>query len=287
MNIQLTLDYLRCQRIIRKHSATFFLAFSQLKDPSRRRGIYAVYAFCRYVDDIIDEYHDLSQLLAYKSELDDLVKGFPVKGFRWRALADTTKRFYQDETNFKPFYEMIEGQEWDANPVRIQTLPQLIQYCDLVASSVGKMLIPILAPGQTQQLNGFANHLGRAFQLTNILRDVGEDFRNNRVYLPATLMLEYGYSIDDLKQQTINPSFISLWEALASQAETYYAEALKDLHHFPKDAQFPLLASLTFYQAILASIRKAGYTVMDRKHYVSDQDKVLLMKKIKKEGNLQ
>lgn len=280
MTLQLSLDYYRCQRVIQKHSASFFKAFSQLKDARRKRGIFAVYAFCRHVDDLIDEEHDVQGLHAYKSELDDFVKGQKIKGFRWRALHDTRQQFFPDDQALTPFYQMIEGQEFDAHPVRISTIDQLLHYCDLVASSVGHMLLPILAPASKHDLSPFATALGRAFQLTNILRDVGEDYRRDRVYLPSELLTKHGYTIDDLSQATINPAFKTLWEVLAQLAEQYYQAALKLLPQFPKDTQFPLHGALVIYRGILDVIRQHDYTVMDTKHFVKDRDKKAMLQSI-------
>jgi phytoene/squalene synthetase len=281
MSLLLTLDYFRCQQIIKFHSASFYQAFSRLKDLQRRRGVYAVYAYCRYVDDLIDEKENLPKLLAYKSELDSFIKGHKVKGFRWRTLADTRQYYYKSEKDFVPFYEMIEGQEFDAFPVKIQTKNQLIQYCDLVASSVGKMLIPILAPNEKKDLIPFANALGRAFQITNILRDVGEDYRRNRIYLPEEVMQKFGYTIEDLANYRITPAFKLVWEHLANIAETYYQEAEPWIEHFPLDAQFPLRAGLVIYREILTVIRKANYSVMHTKHFVKDSDKIKLLSTLK------
>ncbi|MFZ9704201.1 MAG: phytoene/squalene synthase family protein [Bacilli bacterium] len=280
MGLRLSLDYWRCQRVIQKNSATFYKAFSQLKDQHRRQGIYAVYAFCRYVDDLIDVDHNLDGLNDYKAQLDEFVKGYKAKGFRWRALKDTQQRFYQDEKDFLPFYEMIEGQELDAHPVHFQTLEQLERYCDLVAGSVGKMLMPILAPGKKEALLPFAIALGRAFQLTNILRDVGEDYRNQRIYLPQALCDQFGYTLEDLKAERINDAFIQVWEFLAKLATQYYDQALTMIPLFPEDTQFPLLAGLKLYQAILDTIRQQKYSVMQTKHFVSEKDKLMILRSL-------
>ena len=283
MSLFLDFDYYFTERIIRKNSASFYAAFSQVKDKHRRRGIFAIYAFCRHVDDLIDEKKDLMQLMEYKSKLDDFVKGYRVGGFRWTTLKDTANRFYPENYDYQPYYEMIEGQELDAHPVRIQTVDQLLQYCDLVASSVGKMLLPILAPKASLDLTPFAVALGRAFQLTNILRDVGEDFRIDRVYLPTSLMEKHHYSLADLNQGIINPSFVSMWEELATLAESYYQQALPMIAHFPKDTQLPLTSALLVYQGILGVIRSHQYTVMTTKHFLKDKEKVAIIATLKKE----
>ncbi len=284
MSLRLDLDYFLTEQIIKKNSASFYAAFSKISDKHRRRGVFSVYAYCRYVDDLIDEKNDLDQLLAYKSKLDDFVKGYPVGGFRWRTLKDTATRFYPVDYDYQPYYEMIEGQEFDAHPVRMETIDQLLQYCDLVAGSVGKMLLPILAPKATVDLKPFAIALGRAFQLTNILRDIGEDYRRDRVYLPKSMMNAHHYSLSDLKQSLVNESFIAMWEELASLAERYYQQALPMLVHFPEDTRWPLKGALLVYRAILEVIRHQQYTVMKKKHFVPDDQKMGILKQLKKES---
>ena len=284
MSLRLDLDYFLTEQIIKKNSASFYAAFSKISDKHRRRGVFSVYAYCRYVDDLIDEKNDLDQLLAYKSKLDDFVKGYPVGGFRWRTLKDTATRFYPVDYDYQAYYEMIEGQEFDAHPVRMETINQLLQYCDLVAGSVGKMLLPILAPKATVDLKPFAIALGRAFQLTNILRDIGEDYRRDRVYLPKSLMNAHHYSLSDLKQSLVNESFIAMWEELASLAERYYQQALPMLVHFPEDTRWPLKGALLVYRAILEVIRHQQYTVMKKKHFVPDDQKMAILKQLKKES---
>ena len=280
MNLCLQFDYFLTEQIIKKNSASFYAAFSRVKDSHRRQGIFSVYAFCRYVDDLIDEKKDLNQLLAYKSQLDEFVKGYHVRGFRWRTLKDTASRYYPQDYDFKPYYEMIEGQEFDAHPVRIHSVDQLLHYCDLVAGSVGKMLLPILAPNATMDLTPFAIALGRAFQLTNILRDIGEDYRRDRVYLPSALMNQYHYDFTDLHQARINDSFIAIWEELARLAEHYYQQALPMLVNFPTDTRGPLQGALLVYRAILKVIREQQYTVMTTKHFVPDHDKLAILKQV-------
>jgi phytoene synthase len=284
MNLGLDFDYFLAKQIIKKNSASFYSAFSKIKDKHRRRGIFAIYAYCRHVDDLIDEKHDLPQLLAYKSKLDNFVKGYPLRGFRWRTLKDTASRFYPHDYDYKPYYEMIEGQEFDAHPVRIDTLDQLLHYCDLVAGSVGKMLLPLLAPKVTMDLNPFAIALGRAFQLTNILRDIGEDYRRDRVYIPKSFMIAHHYSLSDLHHSLINDSFIAMWEELASFAEKNYQQALPMLVHFPDDTKWPLKGALLVYRAILKVIRQEQYTVMKKKHFVRDDEKISILSHLKKDS---
>jgi phytoene synthase len=274
------LAHAQCERITKFHSKSFYKAFSLLKDPHQRKGVFAVYAFCRHVDDVIDDHHDMKALMETKNHLDDFRQGKTTSHFRWRALRDTATRFYSEDYDYRPFYQMIEGQEFDAGAVRIFSVEQLLIYSDLVASSVGHMLLPILAPNQPKTIP-FANSLGRAFQITNILRDVGEDYRNKRIYLPSSLMEQFGYSEHDLSKHVINSSFKKLIDHLSSLAESYYQEAFALLPLFQEDVRFSLEASLRIYREILSVIKESGYQVFTKKQFVSDKDKLRIVADMK------
>lgn len=275
------LDDWRCKLIIQKHSATFYKAFSTLKDPSRKKGIFAVYAFCRHVDDVIDVEQNVNKLNQIEKKLQNFVKRGEANDFRFRSLKRTAQLFYKETYSYQPYFDMIEGQRFDSEPVVINTYNELEQYCDLVASSVGFMLLPILAPKQETSLQTFAFSLGRAFQITNILRDVGEDFKRNRIYLPAELLRQYNVNLSTVIEDKMTQSFIQLWEYLASKAESYYTQALSQIKQFPRDTQFPLAAALFFYRDILNACRKASYQVIHQKNYVSNEQKKFLLKEIR------
>lgn len=277
MNPFLAFDYARAEHVIKRHSKTFYRAFSSLPSKTQRRGIYAVYAYCRTVDDAIDVHKDLKQLHHIKSQLDMLIHDRKPKGFLWNVLADTTQRFNYQPEDFKPFYELIEGQEFDAQPVSVQTMEQLFHYCDLVATSVGRMLMPMLVSTRTVEHDAFAVALGRAFQLTNICRDVGEDQRRDRIYLPKALLDQYGYTREDLWQHRHNDAFKHVMKHLHQEARALYAQAEKGLDLFPKDVRFPLHASLVLYRAILDVIETHDFNVFSTKHYVPKETKKRLI----------
>jgi phytoene/squalene synthetase len=276
-----TIDAWRCEAIIKKHSATFYQAFSTIRSRQRREGIFAVYAFCRYVDDIIDEEHDIQKLKLAEKKLKRFVSNREANDFRFRALKRTSNLFYSKSYDFQPYFDMIQGQQYDSNPVLVKNYEELEQYCDWVASSVGMMLLPILAPQQEVTLKPFALALGRAFQITNILRDVGEDFRRDRIYLPAQLLREFNVNLSEVIEEKITPTFIQLWEFLAGKAERYYEQALKQIKVFPRDTQFPLAAALFFYREILNACRQSNYQVIHQKNYVKQEQKITLLKQVK------
>lgn len=271
-------DIKACEEIIKKNSLTFYKAFSKIPHQRKREAVYAVYAFCRYADDLIDEDHDEVGLNTLKEELDVYVKGQTPNHFRWRALRQTTKSFYPKDYNFKPYYDMIEGQNMDLNFKGYQTEEELLNYCYHVASTVGLMLVPILANKHQDQLKEFAINLGYGMQITNILRDIGEDFKNNRIYLPRDLMEKANYSTDDLAHGKINIEFINLFEGLAKKAEVYFEQALHQMNLFDQDVQLPLALSIILYREIIQACRESQYDVFSKKNYVSDQRKDVLIR---------
>lgn len=275
------IDYYRCEQIIKRNSATFYRAFSTVQDKARRRGIFAVYAFCRQVDDAIDERQDPAMLERFNRQLIALKDRGQASSFMWRALKDTLGRYFPRNYDFKPFFDMLEGQRFDTKPVAIQKMEELIHYCDLVASSVGFMLLPILAPNRKPELDAFATDLGRAFQLTNILRDIGEDYRRNRIYLPLELMQRFRIRLSDIESNQVTSHLIEGWEFLAHLAEDYYQKALMNIRAFPRDVQFALTAALFFYRGILKACRDAQYDVLSKRNFVSDAEKVNLLQQVK------
>lgn len=270
-------DILACEDIIKKNSLTFYKAFSKIPHKRKREAVYAVYAFCRYADDLIDEDHDREGLDKLKEELDLYRQGHTPHHFRWRALRDTTRSFYAKDYDYKPFYEMIEGQKMDVDFKGYETEEDLLTYCYHVAGTVGLMLIPILAHRHQHELNEFAINLGYGMQITNILRDVGEDFKNQRIYLPKELMRQANYSHDDLAHGKINIEFINLFEGLAKKAERYFDEALQQLDLFDDDVKLPLGLSIVLYREIINACREQHYDVFTKKNFVSDQRKDALI----------
>ncbi|WP_173916650.1 phytoene/squalene synthase family protein [Halobacillus sp. Marseille-Q1614] len=268
---ELNAAYQYCRDVIYKHSKTFSKAFSMLpKD--QKRAVWAIYTFCRQVDDIVDEGENpKEELTQFTLQFDQFVQGkLQSRHPAWTALADVFEKFPMDPT---PFYEQIEGQWMDLEPRTIRTKEDLLSYCYHVASTVGLMLLPVIAPGREKELRQGAVDLGYAMQITNILRDIGEDLDRERVYLPKDLLENHQYSCEDLRAGIINSSFINLWEELAEEAEYYYKRGIATLPMYPSYSRTPVKGAAYLYRAILPSVRDNNYEVFRRRNYVSDQQK--------------
>lgn len=270
-------DYLYCEEVIKKHSRSFYYAFSQLPE-EKAKAIYAVYAFCRRADDIVDTAPNATQqrknLGRLEHELTLFEEGRPIDNPVWRALTDVFERF---PMNIEPFYHQIKGQRMDIDFTSPATLAELEDYSYHVAGTVGLMLLPILAKRHTQEAAESALSLGVAMQLTNILRDIGEDLKENgRVYIPTDILSQESYTIEDLKKGSITDAFIRIWERLAKRSEALYDQFKKDVHLYDPESQLPVLISANVYRGILDAVRKNNYNCFDKRNAVSllEMDKI-------------
>ena len=216
---QLKSDFNKCELIIKENSKTFYKAFSMLKAKQDRQAIYAIYAYCRVVDDAIDEYKDIDLLNSYESKLMDMIKGDAPTDFIFRSLNEVIKHYYPKAYDFKPYFDLIEGQRQDFLFTQPKTLDDLLKYCYHVAGVVGEMLSYVLAPKSViGELKLVARNLGEAMQITNILRDIGEDRKRKRIYIPLDVMHQFNYTQKDLELGVVNHGFIQMFEYLANYA---------------------------------------------------------------------
>ncbi|PKM60466.1 MAG: hypothetical protein CVU99_07960 [Firmicutes bacterium HGW-Firmicutes-4] len=176
----------------------------------------------------------------------------------------------------RPFQEMLIGQLQDVDFKQPKSFNNLLDYCYLVAGTVGLMLCPLLAKPVTSETEKLSVELGIAMQLTNILRDVGTDYRLNRIYLPEDLMIALGVNSEDLAGPEPTPELIRLWEYLAAEAESRYNRITANLAVFDKKARLPVLLSLLYYRKIIKRCRKARYRLLDQRIYVPGWEKLLL-----------
>lgn len=265
-------DFSYCERVIKKHSKSFYAAFSTLPK-EEAMSVYAVYAFCRKADDLVDEDADAEGLAELRHQLQLFEQREEVDHPVWRALRVVFDTFDMD---IDPFYDMITGQEKDLSFQQPNTQAELEEYSYYVAGTVGLMLLPLLTPNP-QDLREEALALGTAMQITNILRDVGEDLDNDRVYLPKEVMKKHGYTQSMLENKELNQSFIDLWEYEANEAEKHYEQAMYLIKKVNKEAKKPLLLSLLFYKEILEAVRLNNYDCFTQRSVVGKRRKLQLL----------
>jgi phytoene synthase len=174
---------------------------------------------------------------------------------------------------------MIQGQRMDITITSYETMDDVLSYCYYVASSVGLMLLPILAPNKHQELKEFAIQLGYAMQITNFLRDVGEDYLKGRIYIPQETLKKYQVNIENEFKNGPTESFKTLFNALASQARQYYQYAYDHIDAFSQDVRKPLLYAAKLYEAILDECM-TDYDVLTKKHFVSNDKKIKIIKSL-------
>ncbi|WP_042224761.1 phytoene/squalene synthase family protein [Oceanobacillus manasiensis] len=273
-------DYRYCEDIIKRHSKSFYYAFKRLPE-QKARAVFAIYAFCRLADDSVDNSSTKEeQELALNGLTQDLYlfeqyeeKDHPL----WRALRDVFNRY---DMSLQPFYDQLFGQRMDIYFRAPETMEEVEEYSYYVAGSVGLMLLPIIASEAEVDLREHSVNLGIAMQLTNMLRDVGEDyFENERIYLPMLELEEEGYTTKELNQRQINSSFIRVWEKMAVRAEELYDIFSEEILHFDEDSQFPVLLSAEIYRGIIQAVRDHHYDCLKRRNYVSP----IVMKRIYQE----
>lgn len=258
--------------IIRRHSATFYYG-SLLFKGQARKGAWAIYAACRIGDDAVDESSNpLAELNEWWAGIERAYAGVPREDWEV-ALTWALQRW---DIPKQAFAHMKEGFLADLNPVRLETMDELYTYCYRVAGTVGLMIAPIGGAGEVGR--DAAIKLGQAMQLTNCLRDVGEDLALGRVYLPAELMRKHDVSIEDLRKSCISPRYVSLMRELASEARRLYREGLVGLKYLKTGRGAIALAGLQ-YQGILDKLEQGGWDNLSRRASLSGLERVMLLPK--------
>jgi 15-cis-phytoene synthase len=267
-------DYARCAQVTREASSNFYYAF-MLLPTERRRALHAVYAFCRFIDDIADEagVRDPAVLLArWREELERVFGGAPTRPVS-RALADSVRRFNIPRRYFNEF---IDGVEMDLSRTRYQTFDDLRLYCYRVASTVGLVCIEIFGY-RNPVTRVYADNLGIAFQLTNILRDVSEDAGRGRIYLPLDDLARFGVSPEEIFDGVHSPRFERLMEFEANRARSFYEAAERALPAEDRSTLLTAEAMRLIYGALLQRITRSHYHVLGRRHSLSAPRKLLLV----------
>jgi phytoene synthase len=249
-----------CQQKAAQSGSSFYYSFLFLP-PLRRRAITAFYAYCREVDDVVDECTDLgvarTKLAWWRTETAAIYEGkakHPVA----QALAALLPSFKIEQTHLQ---EIIDGMEMDLTQHRYRNFDDLKQYCHLVAGVVGLVSAEIFGytNADTQK---YAENLGIAFQLTNIIRDVGEDARRDRVYLPLDELARFNVSIADIMHAHHSEAFTRLMEFQVERALEYYNTAMQWLPAEDRRAQRTGLIMAAIYRTLLDELRADGLRVL-------------------------
>ena len=247
-----------------KASGSSFAAGFRFLDPRKRQALNALYAFCREVDDIVDDSSDPALARAgldgWRGEIASLDEGQPSHPVT-QALAVARSRY---SLPVEQLTEIIDGMQMDLDQARYPDFAQLQLYCHRAAGVVGLLAAEIFGITDRRTLK-YAHALGLAFQLTNIIRDVGEDARRGRIYLPQDELARFGVADQDLICGRYSPTFRELMAFQAERAREHYARAYANLPAADRQAQRPGLIMAAIYHRLLDEIEKNGFRVLDRR----------------------
>ncbi|KGF71770.1 phytoene synthase [Neosynechococcus sphagnicola sy1] len=280
--------YELCRQITAKYAKTFYLG-TLLMPEAKRRAIWAIYAWCRRTDELVDgpaaRLTTAKTLDEWEAQLESAFAGNPADDLDV-ALVDTIKQFPLD---IQPFRDMIAGQRMDLYRSRYETFEDLNLYCYRVAGTVGLMSTVVMGVqpprsttpwdcGQSQTTpTEEAVALGIANQLTNILRDVGEDARRGRIYLPQEELARFNYTEQDLMNGVVDNRWRELMCFQIQRARKFYAQAEKGINVLSEDARWPVWAALMLYSKILDAIERNQYDVFRCRAYVPNVRKLLCL----------
>ena len=276
MTLAQAIDY--CTRLTKKHSSTFYLG-SRLFPKQQRQAVSIIYAVCRSGDDAVDEAPNTAaghaRLARWWSHIERAYDGTPRAseplelGLHWVLTHYDVPRM--------AFYELYLGLRSDLEPVAFETMDELMLYCRRVAGVVGLLIAPIPGYRGGPETLDQAVALGQAMQLTNILRDVGEDFGRGRCYLPRDLLGRHGVDVEALRRGDIDDSYVALLEELSQLAHDLYRQGW---HGIPKlhgpSAMAVAVASLN-YEGILRKLEQNRYDNLTRRAYLRTHERLVLI----------
>lgn len=266
---ELALDnlYQEAAQATARGSKSFYFA-SRFFPKELARSAHAVYWFCRCTDDIVDECSSVAygrvELEEWSRQVECAFRGEPVVHPVLLVFLDAMQRHA-----IPPEYalELIEGMRMDLEGRRYESFAELRVFCYCVASVVGLMMSHVI--GFRGDALRYAADLGIAMQLTNILRDIGEDLGRGRVYLPADEMRRFGYSEEELRGRVRNAAFVDLMNFQVRRARGFYEAAMPGIALLSSDGRFAVKVAAEVYRGILDSIEASDYDVFERRAFVS------------------
>jgi 15-cis-phytoene synthase len=262
-----------CEQITRKHSKSFYFSTAFLP-AHKRRAIRAFYAFCRVTDDMVDtapyRNRDLLENWRMAARAPAVAQRDPVL-LAWCLTRDAFN------VPMRYIEELIDGCEMDFSVARYQTWTDLRQYCYCVASTVGLVsacIIGLDATADRARAEHLATELGIALQLTNILRDVGEDLERGRIYLPQEDLQRFNVGEDQLRNRAIDTNFKALMRFEMDRADALYDEGIPGLRLLKSDGRLAVAAAAILYRGILGKIHLNDYDVFSRRAHLTNSEKV-------------
>lgn len=271
--------YARCGDVCAEYAKTFYLG-TQLMTPERQRAIWAIYVWCRRTDELVDgpnASHITPRALdRWEERLEEIFGGLPYDMLD-AALADTVRRYPAD---MQPFRDMIDGMRMDLRKSRYESFDELYVYCYNVAGTVGLMSVPVMgidpkSKAPIEKVYSAALALGIANQLTNILRDVGEDIRRGRIYLPLDELAHFGLTEADIYEGKVTPKWRDFMRFQIKRAREYFRVAEEGVYELHAKSRWPVWASLALYSQILDSIEANDYDNFTKRAYVPKLKKIL------------
>ena len=288
MQSEIESAYRYCESVTKAHAKSFYFA-AKFLPKSKQRAVYPIYAFCRHVDDAVDEAENQSEgkILAAVEDWKRILDGIYQKTKNQKpktknqtlvllALQDLVKTYNIPENLPR---ELIEGVLMDINIRRYATFDELYVYCYRVASTVGLMSSEILGYYDKSALD-YAEAMGIGMQLTNILRDIKEDAAMNRIYLPQEDLKRFGVSEAQIFANQINENFIELMRFQIARARDFYRKGEQGIALLEKDSRFTVLLASRTYGRILDEIERQNYDVFSRRARTSFSQKIFSIPKI-------
>lgn len=286
-NRELREAYAHCRMITRTHAKTFYMATRFLPN-NKQRSIFAIYGLCRYLDDLVDEAEDLMvqrkvepDEILYKLDIftENLVEAY--RGVKQNdpilsAFSDSLKRF---NISIDLPLLLLDGVKSDLTKKRYNTFEELYDYSYKVASVVGLMTSEVFGYSDKSALD-YAVDLGIAMQLTNILRDVGEDLKRGRIYLPAEELEKFNVSEEQLYKNELSSEFIELMQYQISRAREYYNRSDTGISLLSKDSRLPVALARQNYSRILDKIEENGYNVFNHRAYLNSAEKISIIPRV-------
>lgn len=267
-----------CRRTARQHAKSFYFS-AQFLPREKRKAIYAVYALCRHVDDAVDA-HDVADVEGaraaverWRRDLEIVYSGAQPDGSGSPVLLAWSDLLRRHAIDQELPLDLMRGVLMDTHVTRYETWDDLRVYCYRVASTVGLMTSEIFGYERPETLR-YAEALGLAMQLTNILRDIGEDLRLDRIYLPQEDLRRFGVSEDELRRGEITDGFVALMRFEIDRAREFYVQAERGIPLLNAEARFAVLLAARLYARILERIEANGFDVFNCRAHLTLAGKI-------------